>query len=161
MTCHQNPGPGDNAQMTLSTFISSTTKNQITYHASTFQFLPMVYDFHEQLHATTNIILIWFKQILEQKSFKLIIYIQHKNITWHAINQSSGYDIYRRHAVLCIVVVMTSTDVTHVSKYSIVHMMPVSNGNLYVVFARCSSYFRVWQEVVDCLTAVLGLSSFD
>jgi hypothetical protein len=31
------------------------------------------------------------------------------------INQSSGYDVYRRGAVLCIVVAMTSIDVMHIS----------------------------------------------
>jgi hypothetical protein len=38
---------------------------------------------------------------------------------------------------------MTSIDVTHVSNYSVVDIMPVSNGNLCTVLARCSSYFRV------------------
>jgi hypothetical protein len=58
-------------------------------------------------------------------------------------NQSSGYDVYRRHAVLCIVVTMMSIDVTHVSNHSVVDIMPVSNGNLYFVLARCSGNFRV------------------
>jgi hypothetical protein len=77
------------------------------------------------------------------------------------VNQSSGYDVYRRHAVQCIVVAMASVDVTHVSNYSIIDIMTVTDVKLYVVLARCSSYFTVWQEVVDCLITVLGLSSFD
>jgi hypothetical protein len=58
-------------------------------------------------------------------------------------NQSSGYDIYRRHVALCIVVAMTSIDIMHVSNYSVVDIMTVGNANLYVVLASCSSYFRV------------------
>jgi hypothetical protein len=54
-------------------------------------------------------------------------------------NQSSGYDVYRRHAVLCIVVATMSIDVMHVSNYSIVDIRPVGNANLYVVLARWSS----------------------
>jgi hypothetical protein len=54
-----------------------------------------------------------------------------------------------------------SIDVTHVSDYSIVDIIPVSNGNLYGVLARCSSYFRAEQGVADCVTAVLGSSYFD
>jgi hypothetical protein len=57
--------------------------------------------------------------------------------------------------------VMMSIHVTHVFNCSVVDIMAVGNVNLYVVLARCSSYFRVCQEVVDCLTAVLGSSSFD
>jgi hypothetical protein len=58
-------------------------------------------------------------------------------------NQSSGYDVYRHRVMLCIIVAMTSVDVTHVSNYSIIDIMLVSNGNLYIVLARCSSYFRM------------------
>jgi hypothetical protein len=72
------------------------------------------------------------------------------------INQSS-----RCLAVLCVTVAMTSVDVVHVSNYSIVYIIPVGSADLYVVLARCSSYFRVWQEVIDCLIAVLGSSSFN
>jgi hypothetical protein len=54
------------------------------------------------------------------------------------LDQSSGYDIYRHYVVLCIVVAMMSVDITHV-----VGIMPVGNADLYVVHARCSSYFRV------------------
>jgi hypothetical protein len=35
------------------------------------------------------------------------------------INQSSGYDVYRRRAVLCIAVAMTSIDVMHVSNLNV------------------------------------------
>jgi hypothetical protein len=76
----------------------------------------------------------------------------------HMFDQSSGYDVSRCRAVLCNVVAMTSINVTHVSNYSILDIMPVINGNLYVVLARCSSYFRVWQEVVDDLIGVQGSS---
>jgi hypothetical protein len=79
------------------------------------------------------------------------------NLGGHRFNQSSGYDIYRCHEVLCIIVAMMSIDVMHVSNYSDVDIMPISNGNLYVVLARCSSYFTMRQEVADCL----GSSSFD
>jgi hypothetical protein len=51
--------------------------------------------------------------------------------------QSSGYDSYRHHAVLCIVVAMMSIYVMYVSNYSVVDMMPFGNANLYVVLARC------------------------
>jgi hypothetical protein len=77
------------------------------------------------------------------------------------LNQSSGYDVYRCHVALCVVVAMTSTDVMHVSNYSTIDIMPVGNANLYVALAKCSSYFRVRQEVDDCLIAVLGSSSFN
>jgi hypothetical protein len=76
-------------------------------------------------------------------------------------NQSSGYDVYRHHVVLCIIVAMMSIDVTNVSNYSVVNIRPVGRANLYTVLARCFSYFRVWQEVVDCSMAVLGSTSFD
>jgi hypothetical protein len=59
------------------------------------------------------------------------------------LNQSGGFDVYRCHSVLCIIVVMTSIDVMHVSNYSVVDILPVGYANLYIVFARCSSYFRV------------------
>jgi hypothetical protein len=39
-------------------------------------------------------------------------------------NQSNGYDIYRRHAVLCIIAAMMSVDVMHVFNYSVVDIMP-------------------------------------
>lgn len=55
----------------------------------------------------------------------------------------SACDIYRRHAVLCIVVAITSIDVKHVSNYPVVDIMPVGNADLYIVLAKCSSYFRV------------------
>jgi hypothetical protein len=60
-----------------------------------------------------------------------------------AFNESSGYDVYRHHAVLCIVVAMTSIDIVHISNYYIVDIMPVGNANLYIMLARFSSYFRV------------------
>jgi hypothetical protein len=60
-----------------------------------------------------------------------------------AFNQSSGCDVYSRHAVLCTVVAMTSMDVMHISNYYIVDIMPVGKANFYIVLARCSSYFRV------------------
>jgi hypothetical protein len=37
----------------------------------------------------------------------------------YLLNQSSGYDDYRCHVILCIVVTVTSVDVMHVSNYSI------------------------------------------
>jgi hypothetical protein len=43
-------------------------------------------------------------------------------------NQSSGYDVYRCHVVLCIIVAIMSVDVTHVSNYYIVDTMPVGNA---------------------------------
>jgi hypothetical protein len=36
--------------------------------------------------------------------------------------------------------------------------MLVGSSYLYIVLARYSSYFRVWQEIVDCVIAVQGLS---
>jgi hypothetical protein len=38
---------------------------------------------------------------------------------------------------------MTSLHVMLVSNYTVVDIMTVGNANLYVVLARCSSYFRV------------------
>jgi hypothetical protein len=46
----------------------------------------------------------------------------------------------------------------HVAKYTIVDVMAVSNANLYVVLARSSGYFRVWQEDADCLIPAPGSS---
>jgi hypothetical protein len=40
-------------------------------------------------------------------------------------------------------VLMTFVDVMDVSNYSVVDKMPVINGNLYIVLARCSGYFRM------------------
>jgi hypothetical protein len=59
------------------------------------------------------------------------------------VNQSGVYDVYKCHAVLCIIVAMVSIDVTHCSGYFVLEIMPVSNGNLYIVLARCFSYFIV------------------
>jgi hypothetical protein len=61
----------------------------------------------------------------------------------NCLNQSSGYDVHRCHAVQCIVVAMTSIHVTHISNYSVVDIMQVGDANLCIVLARCSSYFRV------------------
>jgi hypothetical protein len=36
--------------------------------------------------------------------------------------------------------------------------MIASNANFYVVLAKSSSYFKVWQEGTDCLIEGLGLS---
>jgi hypothetical protein len=98
-----------------------------------------------------------FQIRLAAKQFQVIVYMQHKNITWHATNQSSGYDVYRWHAVLHIVVAMMSID----SNYSVIDIMSIRNRNYYVVLARCSSYFIAWKGVCDCLIAVLCLSSFN
>jgi hypothetical protein len=56
---------------------------------------------------------------------------------YQIFNQLSGYDVLICHALLFIIVAMTS---------------------VHVVFVRSSSYFRVWQEGADFLIAVLGSS---
>jgi hypothetical protein len=58
------------------------------------------------------------------------------------ISQLSGYDVLTHHAVRCIIVGKTSLYFIHISSYKIVDMT-VSNGNLYAVLVRASSYFRV------------------
>jgi hypothetical protein len=92
-----------------------------------------------------------------------ICIIQYLKIRWQCksrdlllFNQLSGYDVLIHFVVLCIVVCMMSLHVMHVSNYTAVGILTVSNANLYVVFARSSSYFRVWHEGNDCLAAVLG-----
>jgi hypothetical protein len=39
-----------------------------------------------------------------------------------------------------------SIHVTHVSNYTVIDIMTVSNADLYIMLARSSSYFRVLQE---------------
>jgi hypothetical protein len=51
------------------------------------------------------------------------------------INQLSGYDVLTRHVVFCIMAGMTSVHVMHVSSYTVVDVMTVSNVNLYAVLA--------------------------
>jgi hypothetical protein len=73
------------------------------------------------------------------------------NITFNITKPLSGYDVLTLHAVLSIIVDMTSLHIIHVSNYTIVDTMTLSNANLYVVLARSSSYFRVWQDGADFL----------
>jgi hypothetical protein len=49
---------------------------------------------------------------------------------------------------------MTSLHVMHVTNDTFADIMTVDNANLYVVLDESSNYFRVWQEVADCLIAV-------
>jgi hypothetical protein len=56
------------------------------------------------------------------------------------------------HALLCIVVDMTSLLAMQVSYYTAVDMA-VCNANLYRAPVRSSSYIRMWQEVADWLIA--------
>jgi hypothetical protein len=58
-------------------------------------------------------------------------------------SQLSGYDVLRHHAVLCIIVGTTSLHVMRISNYVVIAVMPVGNADLYIVLARCSTYFRV------------------
>jgi hypothetical protein len=44
-------------------------------------------------------------------------------------NQSSGYEVLKRHAVLCIAVDMASLHVMHVSKYTVVDIITVGHAN--------------------------------
>jgi hypothetical protein len=51
-------------------------------------------------------------------------------------NQLSGYDALTSHALLCIVVDMTSLHIVHVSNYTVVDVMTVGNENLNSVLAN-------------------------
>jgi hypothetical protein len=53
----------------------------------------------------------------------------------------TGYDVYRRHVVLCIVVAMISMDVMHDPNYCVVGIMPVMYANLYILLVGFSGYF--------------------
>jgi hypothetical protein len=81
--------------------------------------------------------------LLQKKIVRIMMGDKPHNSCRDLFNQSSGYDVHRHHAVLCIVVAMTSEDFMYVSDYSIIDIMPVINANFYVVLARYSSYFRV------------------
>jgi hypothetical protein len=62
---------------------------------------------------------------------------------YNTLNQLSGYDVLTHHAILCIVVGMTSLHAMHISYYTVVDIMAAGKANLHVVLAISSSHFRV------------------
>jgi hypothetical protein len=66
--------------------------------------------------------------------------------SWQRMKKATGIsDI----SLFTIQVGMSSRHIIHAPHYAVVDVIIVNNGSLYIMLARCFSYFRVWEEGTD------------
>jgi hypothetical protein len=77
--------------------------------------------------------------------------------TWmRRVNQSSGYDVCRHHAVLCIVVAMTSVNIT---RFWLLRCRYNASRQCKLVCCACKMWYKiiwiVWSQIWLCMNFII------